>query len=87
MPSETTALALIDMVQYLTMVADMVKPMVGGFFPLPANFPAKPDKDKPSYVGMAVTLNAERGSFDLFISSAAVHETFKAFVQPFLPGI
>jgi hypothetical protein len=86
MPEEATALALVDAVHYLAMVAEMMKPMVGNFFPLPPNFPAKPAKDSASYVGGAVTLGAPRGSFDLFISAAAVHEAYKAFVQPFLPG-
>jgi hypothetical protein len=37
-------------------------------------------------VGGSVTLTGQRGSIDLFISAAAVHESFKVFVQPFLGG-
>jgi hypothetical protein len=85
LPAEATLLGLMDAVQYGSAIVEMIKPMVGGFVPLPPNFPAKPSKDA-SYFGGAVTLSGERGSLDVFISAPAVHEAFKVFVQPFLPG-
>jgi hypothetical protein len=84
MPQEATMLAVVDLIQYLGMMVDTFKPLAAGFFPLPPTFPGKPDK--PSYVGGSVSLGAERGSLDIYISAAAVHEAFKAFAQPFLPG-
>jgi hypothetical protein len=86
MPAEASLVALVDAVQYAGVVVDLVKPIFSSIFPLPPGFPAKPDKDKPTYVGGAVTLQSERGSFDLFVSAGAVHEAYKAFVQPILPG-
>lgn len=84
LPAGTTMLAIVDAVQYLGIIADFAKPLVGGFIPLPPGFPAKPEKETPSYVGVAVSLGAERGSFDLVISASAVRESYNVFVKPLL---
>ncbi len=78
--------SLVDVVQYLVVIVDVAKPLVGGLFPLPLppGYPAKPDKNAPTYVGAAVVLQPERSSLDVFISAAAVHQAYKAFVAPLL---
>jgi hypothetical protein len=84
LPDEATLLGLIDVVQYFGTIVEVMKPLAGVAVPLPANFPAMPEKGKASYVGGAVTLKADRGSLDLFISTSAANEFYKCFVAPFL---
>jgi hypothetical protein len=82
MPREATVLALFDVVQYAAAVLDFVKPLIGGAMPLPPNFPAAPDKAKPTYMGIAATAVPQRASFDLFLSAPSVHEFYKVFIAP-----
>jgi hypothetical protein len=86
LPAEATVLALFDVVQYAAAVLDFVKPLIGGAMPLPPNFPAAPDKAKPTYMGLAATAVPERASFDLFLSAPAVHEFYKVFIAPLRAG-
>jgi hypothetical protein len=83
MPAETSLLALIDAVQSLGAVVEGLKPMLAGF--APPNWPVMPGKGAPSYVGVAVTLQPQRGGFDFFLSAAAAQELYKAFIKPLLP--
>jgi hypothetical protein len=41
-----------------------------------------PAKGASGYLGLAVTFQPNRGSFDLFISAAAAQEFYKAVVKP-----
>jgi hypothetical protein len=82
LPAEATVLALFDVVKYAAAVLDFVKPLIGGAMPLPPNFPAAPDKAKPTYMGIAATAVPQRASFDLFLSAPAVHEFYKVFIAP-----
>lgn len=84
MPAQTSFLVLMDVVQYVGGVVDVLKPLFGQA--LPPNWPALPAKGKgtPSFVGMAVTLQPQRGSFDTFLSAAAAQEFYKAFLKPVL---
>jgi hypothetical protein len=86
MPAEATVLALFDVVQYAAAVLDFVKPLIGAGMTLPPNFPAAPDKAKPTYVGVAATAVSQRASFDLFLSAPAVHEFYKVFIAPLRAG-
>jgi hypothetical protein len=86
LPPEASMMVLADVVQYGVALVDVFKPLVPPIVPLPPGFPAKPGKDAASYVGMAASLQPERGSADVVLSATAIHEAFKAFVQPFLPG-
>jgi hypothetical protein len=86
LPSEATFLGLIDAVQYLGIMVEIFKPMVGGFLPIPPKYPELPSKDNPSFVGGAVTLQPQRGGMDLFLSAPAIHEFYKAFVKPLMGG-
>jgi hypothetical protein len=86
LPAQATVLALFDVVQYAAAVLDFVKPLIGGAMPLPPNFPAAPDKAKPTYMGFAATAVPQRASFDLFLSAPAVHEFYKVFIAPLRAG-
>jgi hypothetical protein len=84
LPAEATMLGVVDMVQYLGVVADFAKPLLGNFMPLPPGFPAA-GKGQPTYVGGALTLRPQRGSVDGFISAASVHEFYQRFIKPLRP--
>jgi hypothetical protein len=86
LPAEATMLFLADAVQYGVLAADMAKPLLGGVFPLPPGFPAKPDKDAAGYVGFAVTLGSARGSGACVISADSVTRGYKSYVAPLLGG-
>jgi hypothetical protein len=83
MPSETSFLALVDAVQSLGALVEGFKPLMAGF--APPNWPVMPGKGAPSFVGVSVTLQPQRGGFDFFLSAAAAQELYKAFVKPLLP--
>jgi len=81
MPAQATVLVLINAVQYLGSVADLLKPMFGQF--VPPNWPNMPaGGGPPSFVGVSVTLQPQRGSLDTFVSAAAAQEFYKAFIKP-----
>jgi hypothetical protein len=87
MPAEASFLGLIDAVQYLGAVANFAKPLLGPFGgQLPPGWPIIPAQPTGSFMGLSVTLQPRRGSFDTFISAAAAQEFYKAFVKPFMPG-
>ena len=86
LPAEATVVMLFDVVQYAAAVLDFVKPLIGGAMPLPPNFPAAPDKAKPTYMGVAATAVPQRASFDLFLSAPAVHEFSEVFIAPLRAG-
>jgi hypothetical protein len=82
MPAQASFLGLIDVVQMFGTMAELFKPLMGAN--VPPNWPKMPDKGTRSFLGLSVTLQPQRGSFDLFISAAAAQEFYKAFVQPAL---
>jgi hypothetical protein len=82
LPAEATILQILDMVQYMGVMADFVMPMISGFVPLPANYPAPPAKGVHSFAGMAFTLRAERASVDFFLSTSAAKGIFEGYVKP-----
>jgi hypothetical protein len=84
LPAEATMLGVIDMVQYLGVLAEFVKPILGNFMPLPPGFPAA-GKGQPTYVGGALALRPQRGSVDFFLSAASVHEFYQRFIKPLRP--
>jgi hypothetical protein len=85
MPAEATVLALVDMVKYLGVIIDFAKPLLAQFpAPLPENYPVKPAAGKPGYIGVAVGLQPERGTFDFFISTTAANQVYKSFVAPLI---
>ena len=84
LPQEATFLMEIDAVQYTAVILDFIRPIVEATAPpLAANIP-KPVKGDPGYVGIAVTLEADRGGFDLFVSSDAVKQIYQGYISPLL---
>jgi hypothetical protein len=86
LPAKATMVVLADAVQYVGVIANVAKPLVAPVFPLPPGYPAKVDKDNPTFVGVAASLVPDQGSFDLVVSAAAVKEGYKSFVVPLMPG-
>jgi hypothetical protein len=83
MPPRTSVLGLIDAVSLFGKAAEAFKPLLGA--QLPAGWPQMPPKGTAGYIGLAVTLQPNRGSFDLFLSADATQEFFKAFIKPLMP--
>jgi hypothetical protein len=86
LPAEATVLSLVDMVKFLAVYVDVLKPLLAQIplpVPIPPNYPAMPAKGKAGYIGVAVALQPERGTFDFFISTTAVNQVYKSFIAPF----
>lgn len=79
MPARTSFLMLIDAVNIFGVMLDAFRPMIPGG-QLPAGWPAK--GTATGFVGMSATLQARRGSLDLFITAAAAQDFYKAVVKP-----
>jgi hypothetical protein len=86
LPAQSTVYGLVDPMSFGGFMVEFIKVGIAaaGPLPVPANWPAMPAKHKPSYLGLAVTLQPGRGGLDLFFSADAVNETYKAFVKPFM---
>ena len=84
MPARTSLLGMIDAVQMLKTIAEVVKPGLPPAIPLPPGWPNVPAKAVAAYIGLAVTLQPNRGSFDLFITAAAAQQFYNAAIKPFL---
>jgi hypothetical protein len=82
MPRQTSFMGLIDSAHMFASILEIVKPMMPPGVSLPPGWPIMPAKDASAYVGMAVTLQPKRGSFDFFISAAAAREFYKSVVKP-----
>lgn len=85
LPARTSFLGLIDAVQMFDSIWKAFEAMIPAG-QMPAGFPNVPAKKTTSFVGMAVTLQPGRGSFDLFITAAAAQEFYKAIVKPLVGG-
>lgn len=81
MPARTSLLGLVDAVNMFGTIFEALKPIIPAG-QLPPGWPNLPAKPTSAYVGMAVTFQPNRGSFDLFISAAAAQEFYKAIVKP-----
>jgi hypothetical protein len=76
LPKEATFLTFADVPAYGKMMVDVIQAMM----PLPLPI-AAPAKGKASYLGVAVTVKPERGSFDLWIPGSTAQEIYK-MVEP-----
>ncbi len=83
LPVNTSLLVLVDAVRLFGRIFETVKPLVPAG-QLPPGWPNTPGKGTLSYLGLAVTLQPQRGGLDLFISAAAAQEFYKAVIQPLL---
>ncbi len=80
MPTRTSFLGLFDLLNMYGTVIDALKPMLP-----PGRIPANLQvKGKTAYIGLAVTLQPKRGSFDLFVTASAARELYNAVVKPFV---
>ncbi|MHB1425390.1 MAG: hypothetical protein ACYC3I_19645 [Gemmataceae bacterium] len=82
MPARTSILGLIDAVPMFATIAELYKPILPPGVLLPPGREIVLSKVVSAYVGLAVTLQPNRGSFDLFITVAAAREFYKAAVKP-----
>lgn len=82
MPARTSFLGLIDAVRMFGTIMDVVRPALPPGAALPPDWPNRPAKEASTFVGIAVTLQPQRGSFDLFITASAAQEFYKAVVKP-----
>jgi hypothetical protein len=85
LPAEGTVIVLFDTIRYARAILEIMGPSLGGMVPLPQP-PAVPAKGKASYFGGAVSAQAERAGFDLFVSVAAVKDVYTNIVAPLLGG-
>jgi hypothetical protein len=80
LPAEATMLSLIDLPRYAETLVTAMKPLLEGVIPgLPENFGKPAVKGKTAYLGFALALQPRRGSVDVFLSGAAVHEIYKMY--------
>ncbi len=80
MPARTSFLGVFDLLNTYGTAFDVVKPMLP-----PGLIPATvKGKGASAYIGLAVTLQPKRGSFDLFITASAAREIYNAVVKPFV---
>jgi hypothetical protein len=84
LPAETSILGMMDLVKYATAIVSAMKPLVESLVPLPANYPPA-FQGKPSFIGVAISMEKNHGSFDLYISAMAVRDVYTNFVVPLLP--
>jgi hypothetical protein len=86
LPADSSMLVLVDFPRYMSTVVEMLKPMFGGFLPLPPNYPAKLPKDSATYVGISAGIKDNKISFDMVIPATTINNIYKAFVVPFMQG-
>jgi hypothetical protein len=80
MPKQASVLGLVDATHMFATILETARPMLPPGVNLPQlNLPAK---SPSAYVGMSVTLQPNRGSFDLFITAGAAKEFYNAIVKP-----
>jgi hypothetical protein len=79
LPAETTLLSLVDLPRYATVMAEYVQAIIPGEVPFPAEIFTPAVKGKPAFMGMSITLQPERGSFDFYLPATAVNELYKMF--------
>jgi hypothetical protein len=84
MPARASFLGLFDSVNLVGSLLEVFKPMIPAG-QLPPGWPNLPAKGTAAFVGLSVTLQPQRGSFDVFVSAAAAQEFYKAIVKPLIP--
>jgi hypothetical protein len=87
LPAEATLIGLADAGRFTQTMGDYLLSVFKAVPGLPVNLPdgIKPVTTKTSYLGVAVTLQPEHGSFDLFVPVTAVQEIRKV-IQPLFKG-
>jgi hypothetical protein len=87
LPAEATLIGLADAGRFTQAMGDYLLSIFKAVPGLPVNLPdgIKPVTTKTSYLGVALTLQPEHGSFDLFVPVTAVQEIRKV-IQPLFKG-
>jgi hypothetical protein len=80
LPAETTIVGLIDLPQYVAVIADFVGPVLQSQG-LPINIPQLKASKGKTYLGMALVLQPTRGSVEIWFPGTAVNEIFKMVQQ------
>jgi hypothetical protein len=80
LPSQTTVVGLIDLPQYVQIIAEFVGPAFKAQG-LPVNIPHLKASKGKTYLGIAVILEPTRGSLELWIPGTTANEIYK-MVQP-----
>ena len=80
LPGEATVLALVDGPYYIEKMAEFMGPVLKAQG-MPVNIPPMKATKGKSFFGMAVTLQPERGSYDLWLPASAVIEIRKMLPQ------
>jgi hypothetical protein len=80
LPAETTMVSLMDLPQYVAVIADFVGPALQGQG-LPFNIPHLKASKGKSYLGVALVLQPTRGAIDIWFPGTAVNEIFKMVQQ------
>lgn len=83
LPADTTLVGLMDAASYFGMIAETMQTTLGGMVPLPPTFPGQAPKGGPYYLSIAVTLQPQTGSFDLYVPGGAANTLHKMFIEPF----
>jgi hypothetical protein len=91
LPGDATMLALVDAGRFAFAMGDYMLASVkavGGAIPLPFNLPEsmKPVKTTPAFLGIAVVLQPEYGSFDFYLPVTAIHEIRRVIMPLFMGG-
>ena len=85
LPEQASAVLVIDVVQAAGDLLDFITPILqASGAPLPAKFP-KAVKDKPGFVGFAITLRSDGGAMDLVVPAETVKLVYESYVSPLLP--
>jgi hypothetical protein len=84
LPAEATLIGLVDGPLYVQKASELIFPVLKGQG-LPVNLPPMKASAGKGYIGLAVTLQPERGSLNLWLPVSVVKEIRK-MVQPALEG-
>jgi hypothetical protein len=80
LPAETTVVGLMDLPQYVAVIADFVGPALQGQG-LPFNIPQLKASKGKTYLGLALVLEPTRGSVEIWFPGTAANEIFKMVQQ------
>jgi hypothetical protein len=84
LPAKATVVEMIDMVQYVGLILDYVKPLLeSAGTKVPFKLP-EPVKGSPGYVGFAATLEGDTAGMDLVVTAESVKQIYKNYVAPLM---
>jgi hypothetical protein len=85
LPEQASVVVMMDVVQYTGDIIDFLGPVLqSSGASLPAKFP-KAVKDKPGFLGVAITMESNRGGYDVAVPADTVKLVYESYVSPLLP--